>query len=346
MAMITMSVLRNRSQEYLTQGEGLMKEGKLDHAIAVLYRGLSLAELLDEGSLLHRFRLLITQVLNDQGQAEQVVAWCDLTLAEPIDPDVKGHMLTLKITNLIRLGQFQQADTLISELMNHPEVVIQRTAYLNRGVLNIQLFRYLNQYTLDKAEKYLNEAEQLCRDEMEDYILRARIYYYKALCYVEEGLNYYAREMLQSALRILDQHRLSDARIPQIYILNELGRVSIKLMDYDAARGYLDQARDEAIQTSFQMGLYYNIYYRGLLYMEMLCPEMACTYLLTASFEFLRRKHNPEVALMYLYLSQLYESKNSEKSEKYLLQHKAHLRLCEQVREEYFVEEAYQWMSY
>lgn len=345
MAKITLSALRKRSQEYVTQGEALMKEGRLDHAIALFYRGLSLAEILAEGRLIHKFQLLIAQVLHDQGQAEQVVQWCDLALAEPIEPGVRSQILNLKILNLIRIGQFQRADGLIEEVIRHPELIMQRVACINRGLFHICQFRYLNQFTLDRAETYLNQADQLCRDEVEDFACRFWIYYYKALCFVEEGLFYYARNTMLTALEILEQNHLLDAKIPRINILNELGRVSMKIMDYDAALNYLNTARQQALQMSFQLGLAYNIYYRGLLYMEMLSPEMACTHLLTASFEFLRRKYYPEAALIYLYLSQLYQSKNSEKSEKYLALYQSNLGLCDYLSESDSGEEVYQWMS-
>lgn len=349
MTKITTSTLKKKCQEYLTEGETLIKQGKLDHAIAILYRGLSLAEILNESGVLHRFQLMIAQALHDQGQAEQVVEWCNLTPVEEMEPDIACRILSMKVVNLMYQGYFQQADTQIERMMNHPEVLMQWMALMNRGLLNIYLFRYLNQYTLDRAEMYLEQAEELCQDDLVDSTMKlkmqAKISYYQALCYMEEGLNHYASEKLSAALRTLEQLQKSDTRIIQIRILNEMGRVSIRQMDYDAAIRYLDSARNLALQTSFQVGLNYNIYYRGLLYMEMLSTEMACTHLLTASFEFLRRKQYPEVAAIHLYLSQLYQSQNSEKSEKYLELHQHYLSFCEYLPENTLVEDAYQWMN-
>lgn len=310
MSKINVTLIDDRLNDYLKRAEELSAQGKFDHALAFLYRGLSLAEVLGDEKYLKKIKFKIVQAHHDQGQADQVIEWCDLSLEDSLEPLEAATLLEIAALNLMRKGLYRQAEALILPMESDPNPAIQLIAYQILGILNLHLWKYLQCLTLEKAEEYLKKAQKIA--DKEDKLIQSKLNFYMATYMIEDGLFFYAKEQLQAALQLIDDE------ITQIHIYNELGRACIKLMEYDEAANYLDIAHTLATKFSYQYRLNYNIFYRGMLYMEHSQVENACSHCLTALYEFLRRKQYPEVLQVYLLLSQLFQSQNPERAASYL----------------------------
>ena len=347
MATITVTVIDDRMNDYLSKAELSLSQGKFDHALAFLYRGLSLAEVLGDEKYLRQIQLRIARIHHDQGHSNQVIDWCNIALKEDLEPETEAIFLELKVLNLLKIGGFREAEAELLLRADNSNLNMRKTVCLNLGLLYVQLYRYAQFLTLEKAEEYLKEARKLSSegnsDEVEQAVL-ARQEFYMALYMLEDGLFFYAKEGMLKALR------MENDPIIQVDILNELARVSIKLMEYTAAEDYLEKAHELATQHSFHYGLNYNIYYRGLIYMEQMQMENACSHFLTALYEFLRKNHYPEVTTIFLVLFQIFETSNPMRATKYLEQYKSYREMldlrdsvdCEEVSK---AKELYRWIS-
>lgn len=321
MSKITITLIDDRLNEYLKRAEELSAQGKFDHALAFLYRGLSLAEVLGDEKYLKKIKLGIIQAHHDQGQADQVIEWCDLSLKDSLEPGEAATLLEFTAFNLMRKGLYKQAEALILPLEKDSDPAIQLIAYQILGVLYLQLWKYLQCLTLEKAEEYLKKAQKLV--DKEDKLMQSKIHFYTASYMIEDGLFFYAKEQLQAALDLVD------SEITQIHIYNELGRASIKLMEYGEAADYLDKAHVLATRYSYHYRANYNIFYRGMLYMENCQVENACSHFLTSLYEFLRRKQYPEVSQVYFLLSQLFQAQNPERAASYLEKYNSYRNMLE-----------------
>ncbi len=303
---------------YTIEAKELIQLGKYTYALASLYRALSLAEIVGDKRKIIDIILNIAQTQHDLGHSEQVIEWAGSALEQPLEIEDKVTFINLLFLNLLKRGNFDQAYSVLHDLMEISDSFFKPNAYMNLGIFNLYLSKYLKQHKLDLAETYFKKALKLVGEDEEK---RTQIRFYLAHNLFEEGLFYTAGEhyldILQSAKSIGFQ----------IQILNELGKINFKLLDYDEAWKYLERARDLAFSHSHQIGLSYNIYYRGLFYMDLFQFENASTHLLTALYELLKHKQYSEVSAVYLSLAKLCESHNSARTDDYFSKYESYLKL-------------------
>ncbi len=302
--------------EYISDAEELMKTGKYSYALALYYRALNLAEIFDNQSIKIDIMLNIAKIHHDLGSSNLVIEWAELALKEPLEIETKGEFINLLFKNLLFIGNFNQAYSNLQSLIDISGSLFKPTAYTNLGILNLYLSKYLKQYKLDMAEVFLKKALKSVEEDEEK---ETQIKYYLALNMSEEGLYYSAGEQLAD---ILDSvHNIS----LKIQILNELGKVKSKLLEYDVAWDYLEEAKELASSCSNQYGLMYNIYCRGIVYLEMFQIENAITHLFTALYDFKKTERYPEISAIYFSLSKLFENQGSEKAKEYFSKYEKYL---------------------
>lgn len=333
MSMIHSSQITNQLNDYLSRVDECLIESKYDYALAFLYRGLGIAEILaDEDSLMDIY-LRIIKIYHYKGQSSLAVEWCKKALQLTDKPNSYYCFYIYKLLNLLLLGRFHETQEILSQIESIKVPQIQWIFNTYSALLHLFLHRYLGQSGLSQAEEYLNKAKNVA-GKLEMFDLEMCIY--QGVYLMEEGLFYYGREEF---LKVLS---LGKSDYLQIRLLNELGKTCIYLYEYDEALQYLDQARKLAKKFSSKIGLNYNFFYRGLFYKANLDREKSKTHLMTALHGFYRVRRYPDIAEIYYHLYQLNVLEHPVKAKMYLEEYRSQMNYLQWYGEVPVLEEIYE----
>ncbi len=337
MLKIPISLIQERVTEYIIKADQFLLQGTFSYALAYLFRGLGLAEILGQQKHLVRITLKIIQVYNDVGDIEMVIEWTRMFLEKSLKPELEGEVIEYLVSNLIKKGDFEEAHQILVELILSSNLYLQRAVHTNLGLLYIYLFRYLKLSTLNKGEKCLHRALQMAEVEGNEETC-GLINIYLALLLVEEGLYYNAREQFLLALSQVERPTL------KVQIINELAKACLKLFDYESAEEYLNLARTFAEQIEDFWGLAYNRYYWGLLYIDLCHFERGYNELLFAVYEFLKKDCYLEAANIYLILSKFLQDKNPEKERHYQKEYQRYIQKVSTFENHEFLELVHKYL--
>lgn len=305
----------------------LYKKGLSHNALAYYFRALNAAEILhDTASEAEIKRGIMFCYANDL-EYDQVLAYSDDLLNNyELASEKREIILTGKAFALSRKGQFRQAEQLLKDLLFSESQTIRFRAYTDLGLLYYFLSRFSEKDSLELAFEHLKTAYEYSVTLGNEKRYRAAsnmglIYLEKgdaaqALRYFEESLEYAESDLFQAQTQ------------------NELGRVYAKLGDLEKSEYYFEKTAKYALESGKFLTLTYNIYYRGLVQIDLDKKSNAYNYLHTALYSFLEHKHYPEVLAIYKILSSLFEESHPQRAEYFLNEYHHYLNYIDPLGDE------------
>lgn len=304
------SIKKNKLANY-KKAQELYKEGLYSNALVYFFRALNAIELLNNQIDEVDVKKWIMFCYSANCEYDQVLLYSDDLLNNyRLDSEQHELICTTKAFALNRMGQFAAAEKILKELINSDSKKVRFRANTDLGLLYYFLHRFSENELLDLALECFKAAHQSATAVDQNSL-------YKSLSNL--GLLYLEKEEIDLALTtFLESLDYAKSEHERAQVYNELGRVYALQGNLDKSEEYLEKAASFSLMNNKLLTLTYNIYYRGLIQIQLRKINNAFTYLHTALYSFLERKHYPEVVVIYKQLSELFSENNPQRAEYFL----------------------------
>lgn len=305
----------------------LYVKGQHHNALAYYFRALNGAEILqDQGAEVEAKKGIMFCYMLDL-EYNLALNYCD-DLLNNYDMETEQREFTLvsKASALNRIGQFRQTETLLKDLLFSDSPRVRFRVHTELGLLYYFLHRFSEKNTLELAFDNYKAAYGYALDMKGEALYRAASNF--GLIYLEKG-------DAEQALRYFEESmEYAGSDHNKARTQNELGRSYAMLGDLEKSEGYFEKASRYALENNRFLTLTYNIYYRGLVQIQLNKINNAYNYLHTALYSFLEHKHYPEVVAINKILSNLFEESHPQRAEYFLNEYHHYLNYIDPLGDE------------
>ena len=321
--------IQKSKEENLEKALKLYHQEQFVNALAYYYRALNAAEILMDKRAEADAKKGIMFCYSLGRDYDQVLTYSDDLLNNyELESELRELILTTRATALNRKGQFRSAEKLLKDLLYSESERVLFRAHTDLGLLYYFLHQhdFVEGETIDLALENFRTAYQYAP------VVSSKAQYKAAS---NMGLIYLEKGNVPEALRFFEEsleHTQGEYYQAQTY--NELGRVYAKMGDLEKSEEYFEKAARYAMENNKFLTLTYNIYYRGLVQIDLGKISNAYNYFHTALYSFLEHKHYPEVVAIYKELFTLFEETHPERAEYFLNEYQHYLNYIDPLGDE------------
>lgn len=319
--------IQSSQQMNYEKARDLYKKGLSHNALAYYFRALNAAEILHDPIAEAEIKRGIMFCYANDLEYDQVLTYSDDLLANyHLESEKRELVLTAKAFALSRKGQFRQAEQLLKDLLFSDSTMIRFRAHSDLGLLYYFLNRFSEKDSMELAFANLKTAYEYSLQLGNGPRFKAASN--MGLIYLEKGEAEQALHYFEESLEY------AESALYRAQTQNELGRVYTMLGDLEKSEDYFEQAAKYALESGKFLTLTYNIYYRGLVQIDLDKKTNAYNYLHTALYSFLEHKHYPEVLAIYKILSILFEETHPQRAEYFLNEYHHYLNYIDPLGDE------------
>lgn len=322
-----LNFVMNSKDENFEKAIKLYNQEQYVNALAYFFRALNAAEILLDKQAEAEAKKWITFCYSLVRDYDQVLVYSDDLLENyELESEQRELALTTKACALTCKGQFKSAEKLLKDLLFSESQRVLFRAHTDLGMMYYFMQSFSESEKTDLAFENLKAAYQYAQN-LGDKAL------YKAASNM--GLIYLEKGEVAEALKYFEESlNLTENEYEKVQTYNELGRVYAKMGALDKSEDYFEKAARYALENSKFLTLTYNIYYRGLVQIDLGKVSSAYNYLHTALYSFLEHKHYPEVVAIYKELSALFKESHPERAEYFLNEYQYYLNYIDPLAEE------------